>query len=76
MVIDHETWITDLNAANTNNKDKPIWYRLYSARSKYRMNGMRPYDWHILLEQMETDDELFDLYHKFVMMKYGKNAFD
>lgn len=81
MVIDKEAWIFNLSDANIrglnvirkfseslknlNVGTPPYWYKLYSARSSYGMNGLRPADWKKFVHHMEINDELFDLYHKY-----------
>lgn len=62
MVVDHETWIMDLQEANM--LDIPIWRKSYSARDAYSMQGLRPSDWNDFIERMKDDDELFKLYFK------------
>lgn len=66
MVIDEEGWTFDLNDANI--KGSPHWYKLYSARSSYAMDGLRPSDWNKFINHMRTNDELFDLYHKYDLL--------
>lgn len=52
----------------------PHWYKLYSARSSYGMAGQRPNDWKEFVNKMETSQEAFDLYHKYVTyFKQEKN---
>ncbi|XP_031624227.1 sphingomyelin phosphodiesterase-like [Contarinia nasturtii] len=62
MVVDHETWILDLEEANILNN--PIWRKSYSAKHAYSMKGLRPIDWDGLIKRMENDDDLFDLYFR------------
>ncbi|XP_055299063.1 sphingomyelin phosphodiesterase-like [Sitodiplosis mosellana] len=61
-VVDHETWVLNLQEANM--LDNPIWRKTYSARADYSMQGLRPTDWHDLIERMKDDDELFKKYFK------------
>lgn len=61
-VLDHESWIMNLKQANTD--DNPIWYKLYSAKSAYDMEGLRPSDWNKLISEMANSTKLFDLYYK------------
>lgn len=62
-VVDHETWIMDLESANLN--DNPVWFKSYSARDAYSMKGLRPSDWHEFIEKMKNNDTLFDSYFKY-----------
>lgn len=61
-VVDHETWTMDLEQANLN--DNPVYFKSYSVRDAYSMQGLSPNDWHDFIENMKTDDELFELYFK------------
>ncbi|KAJ6645977.1 Sphingomyelin phosphodiesterase, partial [Pseudolycoriella hygida] len=62
MVIDKDCWTYNLSEANI--KGTPEWYKLYSARSIYNMDGLRPDDWNELINRMEDNDDLVELYHK------------
>lgn len=61
-VVDHESWIMNLKEANL--YDYPIWYKLYSARSAYDMQALRPKDWDELVAKLAADQTLFDSYYK------------
>ncbi|XP_046643241.1 sphingomyelin phosphodiesterase-like isoform X1 [Daphnia pulicaria] len=65
MVVDHETWIMDLQEANRHNVDSPRWYRLYTAREAFRMPSLTPQDWDHLVHRMTYDDNLFQTYYKY-----------
>ncbi|XP_026472938.1 sphingomyelin phosphodiesterase-like [Ctenocephalides felis] len=67
-VVDHESWIMNLKEANL--YDYPIWYKLYSARSAYDMQALRPKDWDELVAKLAADQTLFDSYYK----NYWKNS--
>lgn len=62
LVIDHESWIMNLKEANL--YDYPIWYKLYSSRAAYGMQGLRPGDWDDLIATLTNNQELFNLYYK------------
>lgn len=62
LVIDHETWILNLEEANL--IDMPVWRKSYSARDAYNMLGLRPIDWDDFIKKMMNDDDLFRLYFK------------
>ena len=66
MVVDHETWIMDLQEANRHAVDSPRWYRLYTAREAFRMPSLTPQDWDHLVHRMTYDDNLFQTYYKYV----------
>uniref|UniRef100_A0A1A9ZW88 Sphingomyelin phosphodiesterase n=1 Tax=Glossina pallidipes TaxID=7398 RepID=A0A1A9ZW88_GLOPL len=68
LVVDHESWIMNLKEANL--YGYPIWYKLYAARSAYKMKALRPVDWDNLINEMANNQELFDLYYK----NYWKNS--
>jgi len=64
-VLDHETWIMDLEEANRHAVNSPRWYRLYTAREAFRMPSLTPQDWDHLVQRMSYDDNLFQTYYKF-----------
>ncbi|XP_068626319.1 sphingomyelin phosphodiesterase [Battus philenor] len=68
LVVDHETWIMNLKDANL--FGYPIWYKLYSARSAYQMQSLRPQDWDKFIDDMTSKEEVFNLYFK----HYWKNS--
>lgn len=62
-VIDHETWVMDLDAANAG-KEEPNYFKLYSARKAYAMNSLRPKEWDSLINKMVEKPKLFDLFFR------------
>lgn len=62
MVLDHETWILDLEQANRN--DNPIWSKLYTAKEAYNMSSLLPSDWDAVYRKLISDDETLQLYHR------------
>ncbi|KAI5640562.1 calcineurin-like phosphoesterase domain-containing protein [Phthorimaea operculella] len=68
LVVDHETWIMDLEEANL--VGDPIWRKLYSARDAYAMEALRPQDWDKFIREMASNDDVFKLYYK----HYWKNS--
>jgi len=64
-VLDHETWIMDLQEANRHAVNSPRWYRLYTAREAFRMPSLTPQDWDHLVHRMTYDDNLFQTYYKY-----------
>ncbi|XP_037078854.1 sphingomyelin phosphodiesterase-like [Pollicipes pollicipes] len=65
MVVDHETWIMDLDKANR--FGHPHWFRLYSARKAFGMASLAPYEWDRLVHRMALDERLFQKYYRFYM---------
>ena len=65
MVIDHETWIMNLEEANR--KGIARWYKLYSAKQAYGMRSLHPQEWDNLIYKMSEDDQLFQRYYRFVV---------
>lgn len=53
-----------MNLKEANLYDFPIYYKLYSARAAYGMNGLRPADWDDMINNMTDDQDKFDLYYK------------
>lgn len=62
MVVDHETWIMDLDKANR--FGHPRWFRLYSARQAFGMNSLAPHEWDRLVHRMAVDERLFQKYYR------------
>ncbi|KAG5893193.1 hypothetical protein JTB14_016469 [Gonioctena quinquepunctata] len=62
-VIDHETWVIDLDKANES-EEEPIWYKLYSAKDAYAMSSLKPKEWNRLIEKMVNDPDIFDLFYR------------
>ncbi|KAI8039963.1 hypothetical protein M5D96_007388 [Drosophila gunungcola] len=67
LVIDHESWIMNLKEANL--YGYPIWYKLYTARAAYNMKALRPSDWNNLLNELTNNQELFELYYKWILLE-------
>ncbi|XP_071516089.1 sphingomyelin phosphodiesterase-like isoform X6 [Panulirus ornatus] len=68
MVLDHETWVMNLDEANR--EGIPRWYQLYSAKRAYGMRNLLPKEWDQLILKMTLDDNLFKKYLRF----YWKNS--
>ena len=62
MVVDHETWVMDLDKANRYNR--PHWYRLYSARQAFGLSSLSPNEWDRLVHRMALDERLFQKYYR------------
>ena len=61
-VIDHDTWIMNLDEAN--NSGNPRWYKLYNAKKEYGLTSLLPEDWSRLIDRMKNDSAIFELYYK------------
>lgn len=55
----------DLEEANANENDGPVWKKLYSAREAYNMTSLSPEDWKSFYEQLAYDDNLCYSYLKY-----------
>lgn len=62
-MIDHETWITRLDKANSGPED-PAWERLYSARQAYGLTSLSPSDWNGVVNRIVEQPNMFDLFYK------------
>ncbi|KAK0180254.1 hypothetical protein PV327_005918 [Microctonus hyperodae] len=69
MVVDHETWIMDLQEANRNN-NYPTWQKLYNVRQAYSMKSLLPQNWDDLIDEMSNNSTIFNQYYKY----YYKNS--
>ncbi|XP_068237816.1 sphingomyelin phosphodiesterase-like isoform X2 [Palaemon carinicauda] len=69
QVLDHETWILDLDEVNQS--DDPRFFKLYSAKESYGLENLFPSTWSDLVTQMAVDNStLFDEF----FMHYIKDA--
>ncbi|KAF5302827.1 hypothetical protein FQA39_LY02007 [Lamprigera yunnana] len=69
-VIDHETWILDLDKANSQLENNPKWFKLYSARESYEMPNLSPLEWHRLIYKMVLNEKIFDQFYR----NYHRNS--
>ena len=60
-IVDHETYIYNLTAANLNN---PSWFKLYSAKEAYGLESLRPKHLYEFVIRMAEDDQLFQKFYK------------
>lgn len=67
-VVDHETWVMNLEEANLYNY--PRWYREYTTRKAFHMPSLVPQEWDNLLNRMVDNETTFNLYYKY----YWKNS--
>lgn len=62
MVLDHETWILDLERANM--EDNPVWSKMYSAKETYGMTSLLPSEWDAVYRRLVEDEEALQMYHR------------
>lgn len=68
QITDHETYVYDLAAANeAGSSVMPSFYKEYSAKEAYAMDGFRPTDLWDFVQRMAVDDDLFRTYFKYVL---------
>ncbi|KAK4313929.1 hypothetical protein Pmani_014760 [Petrolisthes manimaculis] len=60
LVLDHETYITNLTEAHETGSTR--WFLSYGAREKYQMTSLTPEAWQELVERMAQDRTLFDIF--------------
>ncbi|KAK3858597.1 hypothetical protein Pcinc_035220, partial [Petrolisthes cinctipes] len=60
LVLDHETYITNLTEAHETGSTR--WFLSYGAREKYQMASLTPEAWQELVERMAQDRTLFDIF--------------
>ncbi|XP_065297564.1 sphingomyelin phosphodiesterase-like isoform X4 [Dermacentor albipictus] len=63
-IVDHETFIMDLDESNK--LDQPKWQLAYSAKQHYGLRSLSAESWHSLVEQFRTNETLFQDYHRFM----------
>merc|ERR1719369_1732483 len=60
-VLDTETFVFDLPAANTAGQDNlPQWYKLYSAKQDLEMDSLLPAEWDKLVRRLASDEEFYE----------------
>ena len=65
-VIDVDTYIFNLTAANMNYEDKsPEYFRLYNHREDLEMENLFPSDFDQLAHKLAVDDSLYDKYFRY-----------
>jgi len=64
-IEDHQTHVLDLAEANERPNETPVWRHLYSARSAYQLDNLKPAAWADLVEQLQTNSSLFDQFYFF-----------
>lgn len=64
-VLDHETYLMNLTELDADPSREPSWKLEYTAKAAYGMQSLQPADWDRLLERMERDDALFDMFYRF-----------
>ncbi|KAK7091157.1 sphingomyelin phosphodiesterase-like [Littorina saxatilis] len=74
-VLDHETYILNLTAANTR-KSPPTWDLEYSAKAKYGMTSFFPEDWDVLVSRMEKNDSLLQTFHSYYYKSHASGPCD
>ncbi|EEB20401.1 sphingomyelin phosphodiesterase, putative [Pediculus humanus corporis] len=67
-VVDYECWIMNLKKSNI--QRKPIWEKLYAAKSDYELNSLLPVDWNKFYERLKTDDDLMEIYDRHYTKDY------
>ncbi|CAG0921987.1 unnamed protein product [Notodromas monacha] len=67
-VVDHETWIYQLDEAN--NEGMTTWFKAYSMLEEFRMSDLSPTSYASLGASLATDDVVFDKYYR----HYWKNS--
>ncbi|KAL8597001.1 hypothetical protein ACOMHN_050100 [Nucella lapillus] len=63
-VLDHETYILNLTAANIRQKP-PVWQLEYTAKAAYGMPSLFPKDWDNVINKLQTDNKLLQQFYRF-----------
>lgn len=62
-VLDHSTYVTDLNEANKRPDLDPHYHLLYSARSAYNMPDLLPLSWHNIVNRLQDNRTFFQQFY-------------
>ena len=63
-VLDHQTFIMDIEEANKFPGREPDWPLLYSARTEYNMEDLSPASWQVVIHRLQTDKIFFNTFFK------------
>jgi len=64
-VLDHETYIFNLETANALGQEiRPSYFKYYSARKDLEMDSLFPQDYDLLAKRMATDDQFYAKYFR------------
>jgi hypothetical protein len=61
--LDHETWVYDLEAANS--AGTPSWFKSYSMREEYQLQDLSPKSMAALSANMKSNQTAFDTYLRY-----------
>ncbi|XP_055349076.1 sphingomyelin phosphodiesterase-like [Paramacrobiotus metropolitanus] len=64
-VLDHETYIANITAANLQPEVGPVWYKEYSAKEAFGLEQLEPRNWNALLDEFERDDAKFQTFFRY-----------
>ncbi|XP_076456755.1 sphingomyelin phosphodiesterase-like [Babylonia areolata] len=62
-VLDHETYILNLTAANTR-RQPPVWQLEYTAKAAYGMKSLFPADWNQFISRLQKNSTLLQDYYR------------
>ena len=63
-MLDHQTFIMDIEEANKFPGREPDWPLLYSAREEYNMEDLSPASWQVVIHRLQTDKIFFNTFFK------------
>ena len=64
-LLDHHTYIMDIEEANKYPYREPDWPLLYSAKEAYSMEDLSPASWQVVVQRLQTESSLFDKFYRF-----------
>ncbi|XP_059155897.1 sphingomyelin phosphodiesterase-like [Physella acuta] len=74
QVLDHQTHYLNLTRAQV--EGQITWELEYSAKLAYNMTSLYPADWDKLIQDMQTDSKLLNLYNKYYFKSRYSGACD
>ena len=63
-VVDHQTYVMDLEEANKRPDQDPHYRLLYSARSAYNMPDLSPLSWHNVANRLQDNKTFFNMFYR------------
>ena len=63
-MLDHQTFIMDIDEANKSPEKEPDWPLLYSAKAAYNMEDLSPASWQVVVHRLQTDKIFFNTFFK------------
>ena len=68
-VIDVDTFVFNLTAANAAETDRPVYYKLYNHRENLKMENLYPADFDDLAKRLVQDQDLYADFKRYLLLQ-------